>query len=171
MCDYCHRNASYHPKSFFLFLVFCLKKISSYTFKVMMKKVADRGFLAFWPFENERKLRGKCKNVTKSLKFDKKWVSTTFGTSTEPWNVRMYHHHHHHHANYYADHRFPFPVINTNPFVIHCCEFHLFLSRTVLIICFMTNLSPMRKLSLFRTLQNYNFIASTIASVKRHRVW
>ncbi len=30
---------------------------------------------------------------------------------------------------------------------------------------FMTNLSPMRKLSLFHTLRNYNFIAGTIASV------
>ncbi len=32
---------------------------------VMMKKVADRGFFAFWPFENEQKFRMKCKNAAK----------------------------------------------------------------------------------------------------------
>ncbi len=108
---------------------------------MMMKKVNDWGFLAFWPFENDQKFRRKCKNVTNNLKFDKKWVSTTTGTSTKPWNVRTYCHHH---TSYYTNHQFP--IINTNPFVIPRCELSLFLNRTVLFICFMTNVSPMRKL-------------------------
>ncbi len=37
---------------------------------VMMKKVTDRGFLAFWPFENEQKFRRKRKNGVKNLKFN-----------------------------------------------------------------------------------------------------
>ncbi len=102
---------------------------------VMMKKVGDRGFLTFWPCENEWKFRRKRKNAAKNLKFGKKWVlpSQTF------WNVRTYHYH----ISYYADHRFP--IINSNRFIIHWCEFYLFLNRTVLFICFMTNLSPMQK--------------------------
>ncbi len=127
----------------------------------MTKKVADRGFLAFWPFESERKFRRKRKNAAKNLKFDKNWVLP----SQTPWNIRM----HRHHTSYYAGHRFP--TINTDRFVIHRCEFSLFLNQTVLFICFITNLLPMQKLSLFRTLRNYSFIASTIASVKRHRVY
>ncbi len=119
-------------------------------FFFIMKKVADRGFLAFSPFENERKFRRKRKDDAKNLKFSKKWVSTTTGTSpTKPWNVRTYHYHR---TSYYMDHWFS--IINTNHFIIHHCEFYLFLNRTVLFICFMTNLSPMRKLSLFWTLRN-----------------
>ncbi len=132
---------------------------------VMMKKVADRGFEAFWPFEIEQKFQRKRKNNAKNLKFGKNWVSTSTGTSIKPWNVRTYHHH----KSYYTDHWLP--IINTNRFVIQYCEFYLFLNRTVLFIYLMTNLSPMRKLYLFQTLRNYNFIASTIASVKRHRVY
>ncbi len=133
---------------------------------LLMKKVSDRGFLAFWPFENEQKCRRKHKNAAKNLKFGKKWVSTTTdSSSTKPWNVRKYHHY----ASYYTDHRFP--IINTNRFVIRHCEFYIFVNQTVLFICFMTNLSPMRKLSLFRALRNYSFIASTIASMKWHRVY
>ncbi len=60
-------------------------------------------------------------------------TSTTTGTSpTKPWNVRTYHYH----TSYYTDHRFP--IINTNHFVIHRCEFYLCLNWTVLFICFMT---------------------------------
>ncbi len=61
----------------------------------------------------------------------------------------------HRYTSYYADHRFP--IININHFVIHRCQFYLFPNQTVLFICFMTNLSPIQKLSLFQTLQNYNF--------------
>ncbi len=121
------------------------------------KKVANRSFLAFWPFENEQKFRRKRKNAAKNLKFSKKWILS----SQTPWNLRMYHHD----TSYYADHRFL--IINTNRFIIHRCEYYLFLNRTVLFICFITNLSPMWKLSFFPTLWNYNFIASTIANVKR----
>ncbi len=147
---------------FFFFFFFVGKNLFLH---MVMKKVADRGFLAFWPFENERKFRRNRKNAAKNLIFGKKWVSTTTGTSIKPWSVRTYHHH----TRYYADHQFP--IINTNRFVIHNCEFYLFLNRTAPFICIMTNLSPMRKLSLFQTLRNYNFIASTIASVRRHRVY
>ncbi len=90
------------------------------------EKVADQGFLSLWPFENERKFRTKRKNAAKNLKFGKKWVSALTGISlTKPWNVRT----HHHHTSYYTDHRFP--IINTSRFVIHDCEFYLFLNRTV----------------------------------------
>ncbi len=106
---------------------------------VMMKKVTDRGFLAFWTFENERKFRRKLKNGPKNLKFRKKWV-LLFQT---PSDVRIYHHH----TSYYTDHQFP--TITTNRLVIHR-EFYLFLNQTVLFICSMNNLSPMRKLSLFQ---------------------
>ncbi len=75
---------------------------------VIMKKVTDRGFLAIWPFENERKFRRKCKNAAKNLKFDKKWVLP----SQTPWNIRTYHHH----TSYYADHQFL--ISNTNHFVV-----------------------------------------------------
>ncbi len=52
------------------------------------KSRADRGFLAFLSFENERKFRRKRKNVVKNLKFSKKWVSTRIGKSpTKPWNI------------------------------------------------------------------------------------
>ncbi len=147
------------PKIFF----FLSEKVS-YTW--WWWKVTDPGFLAFWPFENERKFRRKRRNAAKNLKFGKKWVLTTTCTSpTKPWNVRMYHYH----TSYYADHRFP--IINTSRFVIHRCEFYLFLNRTVWFICFMTNLSPMRKLSLSRTLRNYNIIESAIASMKRHHIY
>ncbi len=147
------------------YLFFLSEKISSYM-RWWWKKVTNRGFLAFWPFENERKFRRKRKNAAKNLKFGKMWVSITTGTSpTKPWNARMYHHQ----SSYYMDHRFL--IINTNRLVIHHCEFYFFLNRTVLFICFMTSLSPMRKLSLFRTLRNYNFIVSTIASLKWHRVY
>ncbi len=111
---------------------------------VMMKKVADRGFLAFWPLESQRKSRRKHKNAAKNLKFGKKWILP----SKTPWNVQTYHHRHHY-TSYYADHLFS--IINTHCFIIHRCEFYLFLNRTVLFIYFMTNLSPMRKLSLFQT--------------------
>ncbi len=105
-------------------------------------------------------------NLEGSVKMLKKWVSATTGTCpTKSWNVRTYHYH----TSYYVDHRFP--IIKTNRFVIYRCDFYLFLNRTVLFICFMTNLSPMRKLFFFRTLRIYNFIACTIASVKRHRVY
>ncbi len=40
---------------------------------MMMKKVADQGFLTFWPFENEQKLRRKRKNAAKNQKFGKRW--------------------------------------------------------------------------------------------------
>ncbi len=142
-------------------IVFFLVEKNFLLHMVMMKKVADRGFLTFWLYENERKFRKKRKNVAKNLKFGKKWV-LPFQT---PWNGRTYHHH----TSYYTDHRFP--IINTNHFVIHSREFYLFPNQTVLFICFMTNLSLMWKLSFFQTLQNYNFIASTIASVKWHRVY
>ncbi len=60
-------------------------------------------------------------------------ASTITGTSpTKLWNVRTYHYH----TNYYADHQFP--IINTNRFIIHRCEFYLSLNWTVLFICFMT---------------------------------
>ncbi len=39
---------------------------------VMMKKVADRDFLAFRPFENERKFRENRRNDAKNLKFERK---------------------------------------------------------------------------------------------------
>ncbi len=148
------------PKICFVFCFLFFEK-NLIVHVVMMKKVADRSFLANWPFENEWKFRRKRKNAAKNLKFSKKLVLS----SQTIWNLQMCHHH----TSYYADHWIP--IINTNRFVIHYCEFYLFLNRTVLFICFMTNLSPMWKLSLFWTLQNYNFIASTIASVKRHRVY
>ncbi len=119
------------PKIFFFF--FFGKNLSH---MVMMKEVADWGFLAFWSFENRQKFRRTHKNATKNLKFGKKWVLTSW----TPWNVRT----NHHHTSYYVDYRFP--IINTNHFVINRCEFYLFLNGTVLFICFMTNLSPMRKL-------------------------
>ncbi len=60
---------------------------------MMMKKFADRGFLPFWQFKNERKFRRKRKNTAKNVKFSKKWVLTTTNTSsTKPWNIRTYHH-------------------------------------------------------------------------------
>ncbi len=93
---------------------------------VMMKKVTDRGFLAFWPFENEWKFRRKRKNAAKNLKFGKKWLSTTGTSPTKPWNVWTYPHH----TSYCADRQSP--IINTNCFIIHRCEF--------LFICFRTNL-------------------------------
>ncbi len=153
-------------KNWFFLFFFVVKNLLHV---MIMKKFADRGFLAFWPFKNERKFR--IKGTAKPPKFGKKGVSTTTGTSTKPWNVQTYHHHnhHHHHTSYYTDHQFP--IINTNHFVIHHCEFYLFLNWAVLFICFMTNLLPMWKLSLFRTLRNHNFIVSTIASVKQHRVY
>ncbi len=138
-----------------IFFLSCRKNLFLHV--VMMEQVTDWGFLAFCLFENEQKFRRKCKNTIKNLKFGKKWVfpSQIF------WNVRTYHHH----TSYYANLRFP--IINTNHFVIHRCEFYLFLNRTVLFICFVTNLSSMQKLSLFQKLRKYNFIAS----VKRHRVY
>ncbi len=102
------------------FFLFCRKNLLLHM--VMMKKVADRGFLAFWPFDNVWKFRKKCKSAAKNLKFGKKWVLP----SQTLWNVWTYHHH----TSYYMDHRFP--IINTNQFVIHSCEFYLFLNRTVL---------------------------------------
>ncbi len=105
---------------------------------VMLEKIADRGFLAFWLFENEWKFRKSVKltqkiwNLAKSEYYPLRHhgaaplyssctachsisnISTTTGTSaTKPWNVRMYHYH----TSYYTDHRFP--IINTNRFVIY----------------------------------------------------
>ncbi len=139
-------------KIFFLFFFFLSGK-NLFLHLVMMKKVVDRGFLAFWPLKSEWKFRRKCKNTVENQKFSKKWVSTTTGVCTKPWNVRTYQHH----TNYYTDHQYP--IINTNCLVIHYCDFYLFLNRTVLFICFTTNLSSLQKLSLFRTLRNYNFIS------------
>ncbi len=125
---------------------------------VMLEKVADRGFLAFWPFENEWKFRKSVKlpqkiwNLAKSEYYPPRhhWAAplyslctarhsisnastTTTGTSpTKPWNARVYYYH----TSYYADHQFP--TINTNHFVIHRCEFYLCLNWTVLFICLMT---------------------------------
>ncbi len=125
---------------------------------VMLEKVADWGFLAFWPFENEWKFRKSVKlpqkiwNLIKSEYYPPRqhWAarycilfvlppplisntSTTTGTSPiKPRNIWTYHYH----TSYYADHQFP--IINTNHFVIHHCEFYLCLNWTVLFICFMT---------------------------------
>ncbi len=119
---------------------------------VMLEKVADWGFLTFWPFENEWKFRKSVKlpqkicNLAKSEYYPPRhhWAatsctacrlisntSTTTGTSTKAWNVRMYHH-----TNYHPDHQFP--IISTNRFVIHHCEFYLWLNWTILFICFKT---------------------------------
>ncbi len=46
--------------------------VSKILLLLMMEKVADRGFLAFWPFEDEQNFRRKCKNAAKNLKFGKK---------------------------------------------------------------------------------------------------
>ncbi len=90
---------SARPRSFF----FCVGK-NLLLPVVMMKKVTNRGFLAFWPFENERKFIRKQKNSAKNLKFGKKWVLPFQAL----WNVRLYHHH----TSYYTDHLFP--IININ---------------------------------------------------------
>ncbi len=124
---------------------------------VMLEKVVDRGFLAFWPFENEWKFRKSVKlsqkiwNLAKSEYYPPRhyWaaplyssctahhsilnISTTTGTSpTKLRNVRMYHYH----TSYYVYHWIP--IININCFVIHHCEFYLHLNWTGLFICFMT---------------------------------
>ncbi len=124
---------------------------------VMLEKVSDRGFFAFWPFENAWKFRKSVKlpqkiwNLAKSEYYIPRhqWAallystctachsilntSTTTGTSpTKPWNIQTYHYH----TSYYADHRFP--IINTNRFVIHHCEFYFCLNWTGLFICFVT---------------------------------
>ncbi len=124
---------------------------------VMLEKVADRGFLAFWPFENEWKFRKCVKlpqkiwNLAKSKYYPPRhhWAAplyssctahhsisntsaTTGASPTKPWNVWM----HHYHTSYYLDHRFP--IINTNHFAIHRSEFYPRLNWTVLFICFMT---------------------------------
>ncbi len=123
----------------------------------MLEKVTDRSFFAFWPFENEWKFRKNVKLMQKSEIWQKVNIippdtiglchcilrvpppphlilntSTTTDTSTKPCYVRMYHYH----TSYCADHQFP--IINTNSFVIHRCEFYLCLNWTVLFICFMT---------------------------------
>ncbi len=124
--------------------------------ETMLETVADWGFLAFLPFENERKFRKIVKlpqkfwNSAKSKYYPPRYhwavplyswytvchsisnTSTTTGTSTKPWNVRTYHYH----TSYYADHWFP--IINTNCFFVYHCEFHLRLNWTVLFICFTT---------------------------------
>ncbi len=132
------------------------EKISSYTWWWWKKSLIEVPSL----FGHLKMSENSEESVKMQQKIWKKWVLP----SQTLWNVRTYHHH----TSYYTDHRFP--IINTNRFVIHRCEFYLLLNQTVLFICCMTNLSSMRKLSLFRTLQNYNFIASTITSVKKHRV-
>ncbi len=137
---------------------------------VILEKVTNWGFLAFWPFENEWRFRKSLKlpqkiwNLAKSEYYPPRqyWAAplyssctachlisntSTTGTSPiKPWNVRTYHYH----TSYYADHRFP--IINTNHFVIHRCEFYLHLNWTVLFICFImfTNhnqlITPQKKL-------------------------
>ncbi len=141
---------------FFFFWLFFVGK-NLFLDMVMLEKVTNRGFLAFWPFENECKFKRNVKlsqkiwNLAKSEYYPPRhhWAvplhssctarhsisntSTTTGTSlTKPWNVRTYHYH----TSYYVDHRFP--IMNTNRFVIHRCEFCLCLNWTVLFICFMT---------------------------------
>ncbi len=64
ICDYCHRRVSVPKIGFF----FVGKNLLLHV--VMMKKVAHRGFLAFWPYE--QKFRRKRKNTAKNLKFGKK---------------------------------------------------------------------------------------------------
>ncbi len=117
---------------------------------VMLEKVADRGFLAFWLFENEWKFRRsvqlpqKIWNLAKSEYYSPRhhWAAplyslctayhsisntsttTTTSISAKPWNVWTYHYH----TSYYADHRFP--IINTNHFVIDRCEFYLRVNLT-----------------------------------------
>ncbi len=149
---------------FGFFLFFCFFSFFSFFFvgknlllhMVMLEKVADRGFLSFWPFENEWKFRKRVKlpqkiwNLAKSEYYPPRhhWAvplyssctachlisntSTTGTSTTKPWNVRTYHYH----TSYYTDHGFP--IINTNCFVIHLCEFYLCLNWTVLFVCFMT---------------------------------
>ncbi len=140
---------------FFFFFFFVGKNLLLHV--VMLENVADRGFLAFWPFENEWKFRKSVKstqkiwNLAKSEYYPPRHngavplyllctachsisnTSTTTGTSpTTPWNVRKYHYH----TSNYADHQFP--IINTNRFIVHRCEFDLYLNWTVLFICFIT---------------------------------
>ncbi len=112
------------PKIFF-FSFFVVEKISSYTWwwwkKLSIKVSSLFGHLKMSKnWEESVKMPQKIWNSAKS-EYQQQLVH-------QPWNVRMYHH-----TSYYADHRFP--IINTNHFVIHCCEFYLFLNRTVLFQC------------------------------------
>ncbi len=112
---------------------------------VMLEKVADRGFLIFWPLENE--LPQKIWNLAKSEYHPPRhhWAAplhssctachlisnkTTTDTSTKPWTVQTYQYH----TSYYTDHKFP--IINTNRFVIHHYEYYLCLNWTVLFLLF-----------------------------------
>ncbi len=57
-CDYLPQKRILAPKisfSFFVFFFFVGKNLLLYM--VMLEKVADRGFLAFWPFGSEWKFR------------------------------------------------------------------------------------------------------------------
>ncbi len=111
---------------FFLFFFFVGKNLLLHM--VTLKKVADRDFLAFLPFENEWKFRKSVKlpqkiwNLTKSEYYPPRhhWAaplyssctpchsisntSTTTNTPpTKPWNIQTYHYH----TSYYGQSPIP----------------------------------------------------------------
>ncbi len=148
---------------FFFFFFFFWKKISSYTWW-WWKKLPIEVFLAFWPFENERKCRRNCKNATKiwnlaKSEYQQRLVHFLLNPETYKRIIIIQV------STWITNFPLLIPTLSSS------CEFYFFLIQTVPFICFMTNLSPMRKLSLFRALRNYNFIVNAIASVKWHCVY
>ncbi len=119
---------------------------------VMMKKVIDWGFLAFWPFENEwkfrRKMLQKIWNSAKS-EYQQQLVHLLLNPGMYECIIIIQV------TMRITDSPLLIPAASSSIVV----NFNLFLNWTIRFICFMTSLSPMRKLFLFRTLLNYYFIA------------
>ncbi len=96
-----------------------MEKISSYTWWWWKKSLIEVS-TPFGHLKMSENLEKSVKIPQKNLKFRKKWVLP----SQIPWNVQTYYHH----TSYYVGHRFP--IINTNRFIIHRCEFYLFNSNS-----------------------------------------
>ncbi len=124
---------------------------------VMMKKVADRGFFAFWPFENDRKFRRKRKNAFEI----RQKVSIALPDTLECTDIS---------SSYKLLCGSPIPHYKYQPLRQPLSWILSLYKSNSSVHLFHDQFVTMRKLSLFQTLWNYNFIASTTTSVKWHRV-